>query len=1005
MLREHHLDISSEFGRLRSVIVHTPGRELEMITPRNYGLMLFDDILYLDAAREDHRQLIRVLQHAGVTILEVKQLLESALSSVETETCRDFVHQICQSEGYDAKQEEQLLSYAPEGLADALIAGEPKEESLSRFMRTDLYAFPPIPNLMFVRDCAAIVNNGLVLGRMAHSVRSRETLLFDFIFRHHPYFKGQDFSHPWYWLQNFEQDTHHRPLTNSPGYQHVFLEGTNFRLKSSKGTLSVGKQETDSISNDNDIMLTIDDVRLKAGDNFVLEGGNIFVLSEDTLLIGCGTRASVYAVDTLAHEMLGKRSRIRNIIVTIFADDKDNHLDTFFAVMDKDEYLIHPLYMQMASAQITVHKMWLDKSQIRVREYSTLEKALKSIDGFAPQLVPNMSGFDSSPHTMPDIEKRIQLDREWSNQALNLLPLAPGVVVVSERNQHTLAQLTQRGYRIITADEFLDKSEAEIEAEIFDDKAQAHAITVNLAELSRAHGGPRSLVLPLVRELVPREYTGRNRHLQEASDSFKGGKFPALNPDTSQHIQTLSVNSEIGQLTHVILHRPGPEIERMSPSNHDRLLFDDILDINKAQQEHQEFEDLLKALGINVLMVEDLLYEALKNKMSDADKRASVIEDVCELEKLNAEENVGNWLPSYRKILKKNLEALADGAAIEEFARTLIKGVCAEPENFAKYLNDEDPFLLTPIPNLLFMRDPAAVVGDRWIVSYMMKPTRRLEGLLLHFIGEFLAAKIGIKVGWDAFALVDEDRPQHQTLEGGDVLVIHDKILAIGCSERTSREMMELVGNIFLDKDFSSIEEVFVVLMPQQRSSMHLDTIFTMISETECLVYPPMILPEGTEQVKVIKMTKTDSGAIVLHSVDSLVIGLEKSLRKHTGNENLVLNAIKVGGDNLIYQDREQWCDGANMLALAPGVVVGYERNSRSFLQLETLGYTVCKAHNVIANLDLAERIRNAMCNTGTDSREKFAIHISDKELSRARGGPRCMSMPIHREKVNWDSV
>jgi arginine deiminase len=221
-----------------------------------------------------------------------------------------------------------------------------------------------------------------------------------------------------------------------------------------------------------------------------------------------------------------------------------------------------------------------------------------------------------------------------------------------------------------------------------------------------------------------------------------------------------------------------------------------------------------------------------------------------------------------------------------------------------------------------------------------------------------------------------------------------------------------------LFKANSSIDLIFAVLIPAERRSMHLDTIFIMISEDECLVYQPMIMPEGVEQLRVIKIMPRRSESVEVHvqmdEVNSLVKELETAIRTSTGNPDYRLTPIFTGGDNPLYQDREQWCDGANVLAIAPGIVIGYERNHRTFEELGKAGYIVCDADKINERAPDGEPsasckdIREAMDTSVPggkykSNRKRYAIKIRGRELSRARGGPRCMSMPLRRDTISWD--
>ncbi len=1057
------LSVTSEIGRLREVIVHTPGREIEMVTPRNFGRMLFDDILYLKEVAKDHDCLVQILKKAGIVVYYFQDLLAETLHLIGYEGRRKFVELVSRLEGYSPDYCKQLSDYSPEGLADVLIGGEPRGESLTRFLRQDIYVFPPLPNLMFVRDCATVVGDGVIMSSMAHAVRSREILLFDLIFSHHSRFCREGIA-PWRWLGDFESRLTKREMVRGHiGFEHVSLEGTNFKLSSSGG-LSIGGKEyvgmnTQIASGDSNVTLEANYVRFTQGPHYTLEGGNIFVLSSDTLLIGCGHRASAAAIDTLVKELFERRSKIRTVLVAIIADDKKNHLDTFFSIAGKDQYMIYPSIMEEYGAQLTMLKMWLDKGQICVKAYDSMKEAMESVGlKYDCQNVGYCAGVGLPHDEEVTVEKRILQEREWHNQALNMLALAPGKLIASERNQETLRYLEDKwGYKIIRAETFLDAEQTAVEECVESDSRIV--ITLDDSELSRAHGGPRSLVLPIRRDDVPLRRSDMEDRLSSVHVKSSQQETETEQPRPAEPNATdpkeirLDVHSETGCLRQVVLHRPGQELAYLTPTNKTALLYDDILDLKTAQKEHRDFWKLLTALGIKVYEIEDLVLRALR----DIERLDDVLDKVVDLQREAVKERGGKWLPSYGETLKARLKECWEQGA-EELTRALIEGVPADSSHPALFLDDADPFLLTPIPNILFMRDPAAVVGDNAIVCYMQKPARLREGLLLHYALQALVKQDNIErqdLWFDFFSEIQKakeaaekgpekaneikggkgeagkklekvkERGKLQRIEGGDILVIHDHILAIGCSERTTREMLEELATQLFEKqkdDDPRIEEIFVVLMPAQRSTMHLDTIFTMLSEDECLVYQPMIVPEGIEQVRVVRLTADrdpetqELKSIKTYEVNSLVKELEEAIRHYEGAPNYRLKSIFVGGDNPLYQDREQLCDGANVLAVAPGVVIGYERNYRTFQELEKAGYQVCHAHDVVKVeneelklTELGEAILETMeasiprDNSYRRDRRKYAIEITGRELSRARGGPRCMSMPLSRERISWD--
>jgi arginine deiminase len=424
---------------------------------------------------------------------------------------------------------------------------------------------------------------------------------------------------------------------------------------------------------------------------------------------------------------------------------------------------------------------------------------------------------------------------------------------------------------------------------------------------------------------------------------------------------TLNVTSEIGKLKSVLVHLPGPEIDRMVPSMMEELLFDDILYGQRAREEHRRFQQVLGFVADEVLDAQDLLEEVL----GSTEQREAILEDLGR--------SLG-WGPDMDYRLK-DLPA-------DRLAQALIAGVEKPAAEMAQ--STSELYWLPPIPNYFFQRDPLVVVGERVILGAMATPARLREPLLSGYFFERhprFAREDG--VFWFREFSTDYGRPtsyarMRPTLEGGDVLVLREDILAIGYSERTEKITIERLAEALKARK-APVKRIFVVAVPPARSYMHLDTVFTVISREECLVYGPMILPDGPEEADVYECDLTKR---------EITWTSEKDLLSALKSQKLDLKPVRCGGNDPIAERREQWTDGANAFALAPGLILLYDRNERTAEELARSGYDVVEENDLL--LGRAE----------LDTSKKAVVLLSAHELSRARGGPRCMAMPLVREDV-----
>jgi len=413
----------------------------------------------------------------------------------------------------------------------------------------------------------------------------------------------------------------------------------------------------------------------------------------------------------------------------------------------------------------------------------------------------------------------------------------------------------------------------------------------------------------------------------------------------------INLNSEIGKLKGVILHTPGAEVQNMTPENAERALYSDILNLHVAQQEYSQLSDLLGKIT-NTYQVKSLLENILNNSRV----RENLIEKVC----------LNEGVENYRDVL----ESLNN----EELARQLIEGVLLKKDTLTDFLSKRR-YMLKPLHNFFFMRDSAIAVNDKVLIAKMANPVRERESIIMQSIFDYHPAFAATTVN-----PADEKSLNNGiTVEGGDVLVAREDVLIIGIGSRTTAQGVDFILHRLMEQR-KNMHIIVQELPHTPESFIHLDMVFTFLDKNKCMVYEPVILRPNRFQTVHISV---ENGKIRIKERENILVALKKL--------GFDLEPVICGGvEDSWNQQREQWHSGANFFAVAPGKVIGYERNVYTIDELNKHGFAVLQAIDVIEN-----RI-------SVDNYEKCVITIEGSELSRGGGGARCMTMPVCRENVDW---
>lgn len=396
---------------------------------------------------------------------------------------------------------------------------------------------------------------------------------------------------------------------------------------------------------------------------------------------------------------------------------------------------------------------------------------------------------------------------------------------------------------------------------------------------------------------------------------------------------TPGVDSEVGTLRTVILHRPGAELKRITPRNNDALLFDGVPWVSRAQQEHDGFADLLRARGVEVLLLADLLVEALASGAA----RMQGITAAVDSSRLGS-------------ALAQELSAYLRGVPPGDLAQVLMAGMtftelpfgAREDSSLVRRMHRGSDFVIDPLPNLMFTRDSSFWIGPRFAITSLALPARARETSLTDLIYAHHPRFLGVRRAYESHTA---------PVEGGDVLLLAPGVVAVGVGERTTAAGAEALARSLFDDDLA--HTVLAVPIAQERAQMHLDTVCTMVDVDAMVMYPAI-----SDTLSAFALRRTADGIRICDEAPFI-----RAAAEAMGIERL--RVIDTGLDP-VTAEREQWDDGNNTLALAPGVVVAYERNTETNARLRDAGIEV--------------------------------LEVAASELGTGRGGPRCMSCPVARD-------
>ena len=429
--------------------------------------------------------------------------------------------------------------------------------------------------------------------------------------------------------------------------------------------------------------------------------------------------------------------------------------------------------------------------------------------------------------------------------------------------------------------------------------------------------------------------------------------------------RAIGIESEIGRLRRVVVHTPGGEIESMTPRTASRVLYNDIIPISVVSDEHRMLKDVLASVA-EVYETTDLLAAAL----ADPEWKRRLVETVC--------------ADAPAAARRDELLALDP----RELVTTLVGGLAARGDTLTEVLSGHE-YDLPPLPNLYFMRDSSCVIRDRVVIGAMAHGVRTSEALLMRAV---FGARSGTPDGtvrgevlYDGCheQLVAADGPvagrsPDLRLEGGDVLVVRRDLLLVGVSERTSSAALDALARRLVEA-YEEPLTMIAVILPAERSTIHLDMIFTLVDRDSALVYEPYVT--GPRRVDVYSLRLAPGSTTRVEKHDGLLAALEL--------HGVSLRPVPCGGHDPVVREREQWLSAANVFAFAPGRIIGYDCNVATMEAFDRAGYEVKSAREFLD------------AGAPADGPGRLFVGIPGINLARGGGGPRCMTLPVLRDALS----